>query len=89
MDVHAKGLLHLAFSFLLVNCIKNPTKTILQKRAWHKYHRGGLYSNACCGHPIPQENMADAAKRRHLAIQVNLNHHLLSECQPWINQTRV
>ncbi len=64
MAVHQQGLLHLAFSILLVDCIKNPKKTILQKRAEHKYHSGGLWSNACCGHPMPQENTAYAAKRR-------------------------
>lgn len=45
--VHQEGLLHLAFSILLVDYIKNPKKTILQKRADHKYHSGGFWSNAC------------------------------------------
>lgn len=74
MDVHTKGLLHLAFSIVLVDCLKNPTKTILQKRAHTKYHSGGLWSNACCGHPMPQEPTAHAAKRRifeELSIHLN------------------
>jgi isopentenyl-diphosphate delta-isomerase len=62
--VHQQGLLHLVFSILLVDGIKNPKKTIMQKRADHKYHSGGLWSNACCGHPMPQENTPDAARCR-------------------------
>lgn len=77
MDVHAKGLLHLAFSILLVDCIKNPKKTILQKRAGHKYHSGGLWSNACCGHPMPQESTPDAAKRR-LFEEMGIHHNHLT-----------
>jgi len=36
----------------------------LQRRAASKYHSGGLWSNACCGHPRPGESVEDAARRR-------------------------
>lgn len=34
------------------------------RRARHKYHSGGLWSNTCCGHPRPGEAVAPAAQRR-------------------------
>ena len=37
---------------------------LLQKRAPEKYHSGGLWSNACCGHPYPGEEINLAAVRR-------------------------
>lgn len=37
---------------------------LLQKRAKGKYHSGGLWSNACCGHPNPDEEINFAALRR-------------------------
>lgn len=37
---------------------------LLQKRAQGKYHSGGLWSNACCGHPRPGEDILAAAQRR-------------------------
>lgn len=37
---------------------------MLQKRAAVKYHFGGLWTNACCGHPRRGEPLEDAAHRR-------------------------
>jgi isopentenyl-diphosphate delta-isomerase len=37
---------------------------LLQQRAPGKYHSGGLWSNACCGHPEPGEALETAARRR-------------------------
>jgi isopentenyl-diphosphate delta-isomerase len=37
---------------------------LLQRRSKRKYHFGGLWSNACCGHPRPGEVLAEAARRR-------------------------
>lgn len=55
------GKLHLAFSILLFN---GKGETLLQRRAKLKYHFGGLWTNACCGHPRPGELLAEAAHRR-------------------------
>jgi isopentenyl-diphosphate delta-isomerase len=61
MAVHRQGLLHRAFSICLYN---SRGDQLLQKRAAKKYHCPGLWSNACCSHPKPGEDLLDAAKRR-------------------------
>ncbi len=50
LEAHQKGLLHRAFSIFLFN---EAGEMLLQKRASTKYHCGGLWSNTCCSHPIP------------------------------------
>ena len=72
MEAHQKGLLHRAFSIFIFN--KNG-EMLLQQRAVKKYHSGGLWSNACCGHPRPSEEINTAAQRRlkeELGIQTTL-----------------
>jgi isopentenyl-diphosphate Delta-isomerase len=61
MEVHEKGLLHRAFSVFIFNA---KGEMLLQQRAMHKYHSGGLWTNACCSHPQPGEETAAAALRR-------------------------
>jgi isopentenyl-diphosphate delta-isomerase len=61
LEAHEKGALHRAFSVLLFN---DKNELLLQKRADHKYHSGGLWTNTCCSHPLPDENTQDAAERR-------------------------
>jgi isopentenyl-diphosphate delta-isomerase type 1 len=52
MEAHRKGQLHRAFSVLVYN---SKGEILLQKRALNKYHSGGLWTNACCSHPLSQE----------------------------------
>ncbi len=59
-EAHRKGLLHRAFSVLLV-C---GDKMLIQQRAMHKYHSGGLWSNSCCSHPRVGEELQAAVQRR-------------------------
>ncbi len=61
MEVHQKGLLHLAFSVLIYD---GAGRMLIHRRADEKYHSGGLWTNACCGHPYPQEEVQAAAERR-------------------------
>jgi len=61
MEAHQKGLLHRAFSIFIFN---EKGEMLLQQRAATKYHSGGKWSNACCSHPRPGEELLDAAKRR-------------------------
>ena len=62
LEAHRNGgRLHLAFSIVLFN---RNGETLLQRRSKRKYHFGGLWTNACCGHPRPGEVLAEAARRR-------------------------
>jgi isopentenyl-diphosphate delta-isomerase len=61
MEAHRKGLLHRAFSVILFN---SSGEILLQKRSRNKYHSGGLWTNACCSHPLPDESTQDASRRR-------------------------
>jgi len=61
MQAHKEGKLHRAFSVFILN---EKNEMLLQKRAAHKYHSAGLWSNACCSHPRPKEETVLAAVRR-------------------------
>ncbi|MCG6965447.1 MAG: isopentenyl-diphosphate Delta-isomerase [Chromatiaceae bacterium] len=61
LDAHRSGRLHRAFSIVILN---QQDELLLQRRAGHKYHFGGYWSNACCGHPRPGESKSAAARRR-------------------------
>jgi len=61
MEAHKQGLLHRAFSIFIFN---SKAEMLLQQRAITKYHSGGLWTNACCSHPMPGEKTKDAAARR-------------------------
>ncbi len=69
MEAHRQGLLHRAFSILLFN---SDGEILLQKRARHKYHSGGLWTNTCCSHPLPHESM-EAATRRKLKQEMGID----------------
>ena len=60
-EAHVKGLLHRAFSVFVFN---DKNELLLQRRAFKKYHSGGLWTNTCCSHPRQNETTKDAAKRR-------------------------
>ncbi|OKI09455.1 isopentenyl-diphosphate delta-isomerase [Streptomyces sp. CB02923] len=55
------GQLHRAFSVFLFD---SDGRMLLQRRALSKYHSPGVWSNACCGHPYPDEAPFHAAVRR-------------------------
>ena len=61
MEAHQKGLLHRAFSIFIFN---SKGELLLQQRASEKYHNGGLWTNTCCSHPLPGEDVLTAANRR-------------------------
>lgn len=61
LEAHRKGLLHRAFSVVIFN---SSGEMLLQKRSQKKYHSAGLWTNACCSHPLPDEETIDAARRR-------------------------
>ena len=61
LETHRLAKLHRAFSILIYN---TKGEMMLQLRAKTKYHGGGLWTNACCGHPRPGETVEQAASRR-------------------------
>ena len=74
MEAHEKGLLHRAISVFILN---EKGEMLLQKRALHKYHSAGLWTNTCCSHPRPGEDTKMAAERRlfeEMGIKTSLIH---------------
>lgn len=61
LEAHRKGILHRAFSVFIIN---RKNEVLLQQRAFGKYHSAGLWTNACCSHPLPGEPVEAAAHRR-------------------------
>ncbi|MCX6290449.1 MAG: isopentenyl-diphosphate Delta-isomerase [Bacteroidetes bacterium] len=72
MEAHEKGILHRAFSVFIFN---TKGEWLLQQRALSKYHSGGLWTNACCGHPLPGEQTEDAAQKR-LQFEIGISCEL-------------
>jgi len=61
LEAHQKGLLHRAFSILILN---DTGKILLQQRAANKYHSANLWTNSCCSHPRPGETVVQTGQRR-------------------------
>ena len=60
IKVHKNGELHRAFSIFIFN---TDGEMLLQQRSKKKYHFGGLWTNACCSHPLKGEKMENALHR--------------------------
>jgi isopentenyl-diphosphate Delta-isomerase len=61
MEAHRRGVLHRAFSVFVFDRQGNM---LLQQRSAEKYHGALLWSNTCCSHPYPGEEVEMAALRR-------------------------
>lgn len=76
LQAHEVGALHRAFSIFLFN---SRGEMLLQKRADHKYHSPGLWTNTCCSHPSPGQDTLEAAHLRlgmEMGMQAELNYLL-------------
>ena len=61
IQAHKKALLHRAISVFIVN---SHGEWLLQRRALHKYHSNGLWTNTCCSHQRVGETNIQAGRRR-------------------------
>lgn len=61
IEVHEKALLHRAFSIFVFN---SKGDMLLHQRAAGKYHSPGLWTNTCCSHPQPGEEIEASALKR-------------------------
>ncbi|WP_301924361.1 isopentenyl-diphosphate Delta-isomerase [Ferruginibacter sp.] len=61
MEVHQKAMLHRAFSVFIFN---SEGEMLLQKRSAGKYHSPSLWTNTCCSHPAPGQEIKLAAAKR-------------------------
>ena len=61
---HQNAQLHRAFSIFILRKTNNTTEVLLQQRQRNKYHSPSLWSNTCCSHPRPDEDIISAAQRR-------------------------
>jgi isopentenyl-diphosphate delta-isomerase len=73
MQAHQLGILHRAFSIFILN---QHGDMLIHQRSWTKYHGAGLWTNACCSHPYPEEPILAGAQRR-------LREEMGLECELW------
>jgi isopentenyl-diphosphate delta-isomerase type 1 len=63
IQAHRESLRHRAFSVFIFRD-KPELQLLLQQRADGKYHSSGLWTNTCCSHPRPGEDILAGGQRR-------------------------
>lgn len=75
MTTHQLGLLHRAFSIVLLRNNNGVLETLLQQRAHSKYHAGGLWTNTCCSHFLPAiEDCVPKRLQYEMGMKANLKY---------------
>lgn len=85
LEAHREGWLHRAVSVVLFD---GAGRVLIQRRAERKYHSGGLWSNTCCGHPLPGESVVEAANRR-LRQELGIGDCRLTSASEFLYYARV
>ena len=80
MRAHREGRLHRSFSIFIFN---SKGEMLLQKRAKSKYHSGGLWTNACCGHPRPASTGQGGGKIINIKLPIKMEF-IIKEAPPSI-----
>ncbi len=82
-DAHKHGTMHRAFSAVLYK----GKSILIQRRAYDKYHCGGLWTNTCCSHPRWNEDLVLVYKCGHEkfnTIKYKYNERcVLNNVQKW------
>src|SRR5688572_11691767 len=77
LKAHERQLCHRGFSIFIYRKRRATTELLLQQRAASKYHCPLLWTNTCCSHPRPDEDMLITATRRlqeEMGISTSLTH---------------
>lgn len=85
-QTHREGLLHRAFSVVVMRESDQGPKLLLAKRAQTKYHSGGLWANSCCSHPRVGEELNQAVVRR-VQEELGIDVHDAKEIGAFIYRT--
>lgn len=63
-DTHVQGVLHRSLFNFHFHEVATSVQLLLQQRAFHKYHSGGLWTNTCCSHAEPNVPIETTASNR-------------------------
>ena len=87
---HQQALLHRAFSIMLFRYKDEQLQFLLQQRALSKYHCGGLWTNTCCSHPQPNDNLQVSVLQRlqEELLDIAVEHITLSKVGEFIYQAK-
>jgi len=81
IQAHRESLRHRAFSVFVFRHAQQ-LELLLQQRADNKYHSSGLWTNTCCSHPRPSEDIIAAGQRR---LKEEMGIHIPLQSLGWFH----